>query len=588
MALNGIGGYSSFNGMNIYRLQLNQQLFGSNLEKIGSGLRINRGADDAAGLTISEGMRSQIRGLGAASNNVQSGISMIRTAEGGLSGIQDTLNRVRELTIQAGNGAYTEAEIGALENEAKQLLAGIDDTSRRTEFNTKKLLDGSGAGRVSSATPGVKGYVRGNLSDYGSFEGSVRSTQDADGNIVRELQLRGRNGQSYSAVLGDDFRANNILPNLDIQMDAITSAKAEGATINSEDGYSFSEDVQATFTDQGGNSFNLNLASGTSISQDDFLQTLNDGFTANNVDMTASFDGDGNLRLRGDNAGESFTVSAASSGFSQAFGINNQTVLAASGVSSASTDGYTSSQVKDQVVSFNSAVTFDVSDGTSTASVSLGGAGQTLSLSQIESGIQNQVQAAGVRVDAAITDGKLSFESVDAGNSSRVSVTDTSGGASNTANTLGFNNQSTSGSGSTNFVVNVTKTGLSFQNGANQGQSANFALGDFGTDALGLRNVDFSSQASRDSFLGAVDRASRDVSSARSSMGAQENAFEAQYSNLRVAGVNTSRTESMIRDMDMAQAAVDQSMLDMQRKSLLFAQVQGMGLNTALLQRLLG
>ncbi len=588
MALNGIGGYSSFNGMNIYRLQLNQQLFGSNLEKIGSGLRINRGADDAAGLTISEGMRSQIRGLGAASNNVQSGISMIRTAEGGLSGIQDTLNRVRELTIQAGNGAYTEAEIGALENEAKQLLAGIDDTSKRTEFNTKKLLDGSGAGRVSSATPGVKGYVRGNLSDYGSFEGSVRSTQDADGNIVRELQLRGRNGQSYSAVLGDDFRANNILPNLDIQMDAITSAKAEGATINSEDGYSFSEDVQATFTDQGGNSFNLNLASGTSISQDDFLQTLNDGFTANNVDMTASFDGDGNLRLRGDNAGESFTVSAASSGFSQAFGINNQTVLAASGVSSASTDGYTSSQVKDQVVSFNSAVTFDVSDGTSTASVSLGGAGQTLSLSQIESGIQNQVQAAGVRVDAAITDGKLSFESVDAGNSSRVSVTDTSGGASNTANTLGFNNQSTSGSGSTNFVVNVTKTGLSFQNGANQGQSANFALGDFGTDALGLRNVDFSSQASRDSFLGAVDRASRDVSSARSSMGAQENAFEAQYSNLRVAGVNTSRTESMIRDMDMAQAAVDQSMLDMQRKSLLFAQVQGMGLNTALLQRLLG
>lgn len=588
MALNGIGGYSSFNGMNIYRLQLNQQLFGSNLEKIGSGLRINRGADDAAGLTISEGMRSQIRGLGAASNNVQSGISMIRTAEGGLSGIQDTLNRVRELTIQAGNGAYTEAEIGALENEAKQLLAGIDETSKRTEFNTKKLLDGSGAGRVSSATPGVKGFVRGNLSDYGSFEGSVRSTQDADGNIVRELQLRGRNGQSYSAVLGDDFRANGILPNLDIQMDPITSAKVGGSSIVSQDGYSFTDNIQATFTDQAGDSFNLNLTAGTSISQDDFLQTINNGFTANNVDMTASFDGDGNLRLRGDVAGESFSVSAASIGFSQAFGINNQTALAASGVSSAVTDGYTSSQVKDQVVNFNSAVTFDVSDGTSTASVSLGGAGQTLSLSQIESGIQSQLEASGVRANASITDGKLSFESVDAGNSSRVSVTDTSVGASNTANTLGFNSQSTSGSGSTNFVVNVTKTGLSFQNGANQGQSANFALGDFGTDALGLSNVDFSSQASRDSFLGAVDRASRDVSSARSSMGAQENAFEAQYSNLRVAGVNTSRTESMIRDMDMAQAAVDQSMLDMQRKSLLFAQVQGMGLNTAMLQRLLG
>ncbi|MBW7875544.1 MAG: hypothetical protein H3C47_06135 [Candidatus Cloacimonetes bacterium] len=588
MALSGIGGYSSFNGMNIYRLQLNQQLFGSNLEKIGTGLRINRGADDAAGLTISEGMRSQIRGLGAASNNVQSGISMIRTAEGGLSGIQDTLNRVRELTIQAGNGAYTEAEIGALENEARQLLAGIDDTSKRTEFNTKKLLDGSGAGRVSSATPGVKGYVRGNLSDYGSFEGSVRSTQDADGNIVRELQLRGRNGQTYSAVLSDDFRANGILPNLDIQMDAITSAKVEGAAINSEDGYSFSEDIQASFTDQGGNSFNLNLASGTSISQDDFLQTLNDGFAANNVDMTASFDGDGNLRLRGNNLGESFTVSGASSGFIQAFGVNNQTALAASGVSAATVDGYTASQVKDQVVSFDSAVTFDVSDGTSTASVSLGGAGQTQSLSQIESGIQTQLEASGVRANASINNGELSFESVDAGNSSRVSVTDTSAGVSNTANTLGFNNQSTSGSGSTNFVVNVTKTGLSFQNGANQGQAANFALGDFGTDALGLRNVDFSSQASRDKFLGAVDRASRDVSSARSSMGAQENAFEAQYSNLRVAGVNTSRTESMIRDMDMAQAAVDQSMLDMQRKSLLFAQVQGMGLNTALLQRLLG
>lgn len=514
---------------------------------------------------------------------------MVRTAEGGLSGTQDTLNRVRELTIQAGNGAYTDEEIGAIEQEINQLLESVDDTAQRTEFNTKKLLNGSGAGRVTSATPGVQGFVRGALSDYGSFEGSIRSTANADGTVTRELELRGRGGQTYSAVLDDSGRANGILPNLDVQVGELTSASVEGGPIASVDGFSFSDNVNATFTDQAGDSFSLSIASGTSLTRDEFLTNLNNGFTANNVDITASFDTEGNLRLNGDLAGQQFSVSGTDAGFSSAFGFGNQTVLAPSAVSSASFTGFTSSNVEAQTVAFNSAVTFDVSDGTNTANISLGGAATTLSLDQINQSINSQLQAAGVRASSSFNDnGQLSFESVDVGQSARVTVTDTSAGPSTTQNTLGLSSSAANGTGSSSFTLNVQKTGFSFQNGANQGQNAEFGLGDFSSDALGLRDFDLYSQEGRDRLLSAVDRASNSVSSARASIGAQENAFEAQYSNLQQSGLNASRTESLIRDVDVAQASVEQSKLDMQMKGLLFAQVQGLSLNTALLQRLLG
>jgi len=115
-------------------------------EKLSSGYRINRAADDAAGLSISEKMRSQIRGLNQASTNAQDGISLIQTAEGALNEQHSILQRMRELSVQAANGTETNDDREAVQNEIEQLQSELTRISDTTEFNTMKLLDGSRSG----------------------------------------------------------------------------------------------------------------------------------------------------------------------------------------------------------------------------------------------------------------------------------------------------------------------------------------------------------------------------------------------------------------------------------------------------------
>jgi len=120
---------------------------GSNIsrssERLSSGLRINRAADDAAGLAISEKMRSQIRGLNQASTNSQDGISLIQTAEGALQETHNMLQRMRQLTLQAQNDTLEAADRVKISLELNQLTTEIDETARKTQFNNKNLIDGS-------------------------------------------------------------------------------------------------------------------------------------------------------------------------------------------------------------------------------------------------------------------------------------------------------------------------------------------------------------------------------------------------------------------------------------------------------------
>lgn len=121
-------------------------------EKLSSGYRINRAADDAAGLSISEKMRSQIRGLNQASTNAQDGISLIQTAEGALNEQHSILQRMRELAVQAANGTETDDDREAVQNEIEQLQSELTRISDTTEFNTMKLLDGSQSGSKVQAS----------------------------------------------------------------------------------------------------------------------------------------------------------------------------------------------------------------------------------------------------------------------------------------------------------------------------------------------------------------------------------------------------------------------------------------------------
>lgn len=112
-------------------------------QKLSSGYRINSAADDAAGLSISEKMRSQIRGLTRASSNAQDGISMVQTAEGALSEVTDMIQRMNELAVQAGNGTMTDDDKTSIQSEVDALVAEIDRVASSTSFNKTTLLDGN-------------------------------------------------------------------------------------------------------------------------------------------------------------------------------------------------------------------------------------------------------------------------------------------------------------------------------------------------------------------------------------------------------------------------------------------------------------
>lgn len=137
------------------------------IEKLSSGLRINRAADDAAGLAISEKMRWQIRGLNRAVSNAQDGISMIQTAEGALNETHSILHRMRELAIQSSNDTLTSSDRLEIQKEVNQLRDDIDRIARNTEFNTKKLLDGSQTALISSSSAFVGGTVNGQVTSGG-------------------------------------------------------------------------------------------------------------------------------------------------------------------------------------------------------------------------------------------------------------------------------------------------------------------------------------------------------------------------------------------------------------------------------------
>ncbi|MFZ5950383.1 MAG: flagellin [Candidatus Rifleibacteriota bacterium] len=143
------------------------------IQKLSSGLRINSAADDAAGLAISEKMRRQIRGLNRAALNAQDGISMIQTAEGALNETQGIVQRMRELAIQASNDTLTSNDRLEIQKEVNQLRDEIDRISRSTEFNTKKLLDGSQSSSISSTSRHVKGIVVGNTNGGGDYDVSI-------------------------------------------------------------------------------------------------------------------------------------------------------------------------------------------------------------------------------------------------------------------------------------------------------------------------------------------------------------------------------------------------------------------------------
>ncbi|ABZ83326.1 flagellin protein [Heliomicrobium modesticaldum Ice1] len=206
--------------LNAYRqLNNNQGIVSKHMEKLSSGLRINRASDDAAGLAISERMRSQIRGLTVAERNGLDGVSLIQTAEAALDSVHQMLQRMRELAVQSANGIYTEQDRSALQDEVDELIKEIDRVAGHTEFNTRKLLNGNMGKAVSGAVANIQ---TNNLVTSGGkvFSGAAKL-----------VNLSDRAGNKFGVVSGDTVQLSFVVNGKLLQTSGIKISG--GTTFNS-------------------------------------------------------------------------------------------------------------------------------------------------------------------------------------------------------------------------------------------------------------------------------------------------------------------------------------------------------------------
>lgn len=169
------------------------------LQRLSSGLRINTAADDASGLAISEKLRGQISGMKRASMNAQDGISYLQTAEGAMGSVTSMLQRMRELAVQAGNGIYTTNDREMLQLEVDQLKEEINRISRTSEFNTKKLLDGSGTALWSATEDYLGAIVKGPEVAEGNYKVDT-SIQPGQNNVYKSNIMQVKDGVLVAEV----------------------------------------------------------------------------------------------------------------------------------------------------------------------------------------------------------------------------------------------------------------------------------------------------------------------------------------------------------------------------------------------------
>lgn len=276
--------------LNTYRqLAANNTNGSKSLEKLSSGLRINRAGDDAAGLAISEKMRGQIRGLDQASRNAQDGISLIQTAEGALNETHSILQRMRELAVQSSNDTNTDSERTEIQKEIDQLATELTRISTDTEFNTKKLLNGQ-MGKLLTETGGAAAFRAGvsEIMATGSdLGGSYTLTLAAVGTdtaaISTNSAITGLLATEITAQAGQNAQYGTYR----LTVDSFSAGVSANLTLTGPDGTTYSASGAALATDISLGGLTFNLDGGHAISGDG---TVDFNFTSNGLQINMSGD----------------------------------------------------------------------------------------------------------------------------------------------------------------------------------------------------------------------------------------------------------------------------------------------------------
>ena len=481
-------------------------------EKLSSGYRINRAADDAAGLSISEKMRSQIRGLNKASDNAQDGISLIQTAEGALNEQHSILQRMRELAVQAANGTETDDDREAVQNEISELQEELTRISETTEFNTMKLLDGSQAGSAATTSAGPKfGVVDSTLSGalVTSNVGGIKVATTIAGTDGSENAIWDAAGTTLTLNLAKDKTYSQS----DIDK-LIKEAKQEDST-------STGTPSEVTVTLKNGSYTAAAVTAGTATVGGAKATTATAG------KMTAgTFVGADTIKFTSNKYGAEFNIKLA--------------------VDFTAKDGEeTVKTTKAMVIDAANAIT---TPGEYTLSLAAGKEYTAEDIEDIlkESGFDFDVELSGANPDTPNT-----LYAID--NTAAIAALSMTGGAG-----LGSAKALWSQAGYDDVSAG---SGITLQIGANEGQTMSFSIEDMSARALGVdgNKVNLSTQKGAQEATTTIDAAIKKVSQARGRMGAIQNRLEHTIANLDTAAENTQNAESRIRDVDMADEMVTYS-----------------------------
>ena len=252
----------------------NTALAGSSMEKLSSGLKINKAADNATGLAISEKMRSQIRGLDQASQNTQDGISVVQTAEGAIEEVGNIVQRMRELAVQGANETNTGSDRAKISEELTQLHEEIDRIAESTQFNGKDLLNGTNTVRVENGHT-IKGVTNGATKDKLDIE--VQDGFDFDDLNAGDLKVKitnaaisldntnsGKYGVAATNLEGDKIKKGGVITITDSNGKSIKFTAKEELTMTNETELGTKEATSANIS---GKEISLQVGANTSDSQ---------------------------------------------------------------------------------------------------------------------------------------------------------------------------------------------------------------------------------------------------------------------------------------------------------------------------------
>ena len=493
-------------------------------EKLSSGYRINRAADDAAGLAISEKMRSQIRGLTQASTNAEDGISLIQTAEGALNESHSILQRMRQLAVQAANGTETDDDRGNIQDEIEQLQDELDRIAETTEFNTMKLLDGSFDGiATTNTTAGPK---------YGQYSGvhgafitsnivGVEITTNTSATVGGESAIWDAAGTSLTISLANNKTytqadIDNLIKNAK-QEDSIAKNTPAEVTMKFATGVFTASDATSKTTEP-------TIAGVKATTSVDFIEKDSGKFVgANHIQITSNKYGeDYNIDIEflftANEGKESVTLNTAPS-----YAMTGTTKLG---------DGTVITQKAGYQITLMSGKEYTAED---------------IEDLLAQEGLNVSVELSGV--DQA-PDVPNTLFITDSGYSKIISLEDGAGLGDEDA----FLTQ--------NSYDSVNSTGgMRLQIGANEGQTMSFNIGDMSASALGVsgQNVRVDEQDRASQAITTIDKAIEIVSKQRAALGAVQNRLEHTIANLDTSAENLQTAESRIRDVDMASEMVEYS-----------------------------